>query len=56
MKSILCFGDSNTWGWNPETAGRYETRNSWPGVMHKQLGNEPCTGHPLTNNYLNFLQ
>ena len=38
MKRILCFGDSNTWGWDPETAGRLGPDVRWPGVMAKALG------------------
>ena len=44
-KSILCFGDSNTWGFipgrfNPETLymERYEKEIRWPGVLAKNLG------------------
>jgi len=38
MKRILCFGDSNTWGWDPRTAGRYASNVRWPGVMAAILG------------------
>ncbi|MBS0208297.1 MAG: SGNH/GDSL hydrolase family protein [Planctomycetes bacterium] len=38
MKTILCFGDSNTWGYIPGTAARYERHNRWPGVMQAALG------------------
>lgn len=38
MKRILCFGDSNTWGWDPHTAGRYAAHVRWPGVMAAALG------------------
>lgn len=31
MKKILCFGDSNTYGFIPANGGRYETR--WPTVL-----------------------
>jgi lysophospholipase L1-like esterase len=39
MKTILCFGDSNTWGYIPGSAGErmpYESR--WPGVLQAALG------------------
>ena len=46
-KSILCFGDSNTWGFipgafDPETfyMERYPKTIRWPGVMEKILGND----------------
>ena len=38
MISILCFGDSNTWGYDPFTKGRYEYEHRWPGVLQKLLG------------------
>ncbi len=28
MKRILCYGDLNTWGWNPITQERYNDQNS----------------------------
>ena len=46
-KSILCFGDSNTWGFvpgafNPETfyMERYSSEIRWTGVMQKILGDQ----------------
>jgi len=38
MKSILCFGDSNTWGYNPRTKGRYSRNERWTGVVRQELG------------------
>ena len=38
MKTILCYGDSNTWGYNPSTGGRYARGKRWPGVLRKELG------------------
>jgi lysophospholipase L1-like esterase len=38
MKTILCFGDSNTWGYNPHDEQRYSMEDRWPGVMRKSLG------------------
>jgi lysophospholipase L1-like esterase len=38
MKRILCYGDSNTWGWDPATAGRFPRDVRWPGVMAAALG------------------
>lgn len=45
MKNILCFGDSNTWGFDYDTrmpligaAKRYEYHERWTGVMQKALG------------------
>lgn len=39
MKRIVCFGDSNTWGYNPEAKSRYPKAERWPGVMAAALGN-----------------
>jgi lysophospholipase L1-like esterase len=38
MKTILCYGDSNTWGYNAETAGRFPPETRWPNVMARLLG------------------
>jgi lysophospholipase L1-like esterase len=38
MKTILCYGDSNTWGYNAETAGRFPPETRWPNVMARGLG------------------
>jgi lysophospholipase L1-like esterase len=37
-KTILCYGDSNTWGWNPETESRYARDERWSGVLRQDLG------------------
>lgn len=33
MKRILCFGDSNTWGYDPETFFRYPEEVRWTGRL-----------------------
>lgn len=33
MKKILCYGDSNTFGYNPETGGRYDKNTRWSGIL-----------------------
>jgi lysophospholipase L1-like esterase len=42
QKSILCYGDSLTWGWIPVTEGaptlRYPFRDRWTGAMATHLG------------------
>ena len=35
-KRILCFGDSNTWGYDPATGNRFEGR--WPRELARLLG------------------
>ena len=40
MPTILCYGDSNTWGQVPgPDPGRYDPAERWPGVMRAALGN-----------------
>ena len=38
MKNILCFGDSNTWGYDPETQTRFSKNIRWTGVLQQLLG------------------
>lgn len=40
MKGVLCYGDSNTWGRNPITKGRYGFAERWPGVLQARLGQD----------------
>lgn len=41
MKRILCFGDSNTWGYVPLSAlERYPEEVRWAGVLQSKLGSE----------------
>lgn len=38
MKTILCYGDSNTYGFSQ--SGRLQKQKRWPGVMHAHLGKD----------------
>lgn len=42
MKTILCYGDSNTWGYIPASdhanKARYPRSARWPGILQKNLG------------------
>lgn len=39
MKHVLCFGDSNTWGYIPGTEGeRFTFEERYPGVLQSRLG------------------
>ena len=40
MKRILCYGDSNTWGWSPITKERYDDQTRWTRVLARALGAE----------------
>ena len=39
MKTILCYGDSLTWGYHPATGKRIASDKRWPGVLRNDLGN-----------------
>lgn len=39
MKSVLCFGDSNTYGLKPDGTGRYEKNERWTGILSDLLKN-----------------
>lgn len=38
MKTILCYGDSITWGSDAETGGRHAFQDRWPNVLQQRLG------------------
>lgn len=38
MQNVLCFGDSNTWGFMPVEGTRYAPEVRWTGVLQRQLG------------------
>lgn len=38
MKTVLCYGDSNTWGADPASDGRFPEDVRWPGVLGRDLG------------------
>ena len=40
MKTILCFGDSIIWGYNPNDATRYSFAERWTGFLQQSLGND----------------
>ena len=39
-KRIICFGDSNTWGYNPTNGSRFDENTRWPMVLQKLLGDD----------------
>lgn len=40
MKTILCYGDSNTWGYDPATEDRYPLEQRWTSVLAHALGRD----------------
>ncbi|ORC31184.1 hydrolase [Marispirochaeta aestuarii] len=49
MARILCFGDSNTWGWNPHDKSRYGKETRWTGRLQEMFG----TLHEIIEEGLN---
>lgn len=37
MKNLLCFGDSNTFGYNPENKSRFDFNERWTGILSQKL-------------------
>jgi lysophospholipase L1-like esterase len=54
--TILCFGDSNTWGFDPRTEERNLYDDRWPSVLQKELGSavrvipEGLNGRTITSD------
>jgi len=40
VKTIVCFGDSNTWGADPAGSGRHPHGLRWPTVLGRELGSD----------------
>ena len=40
MKNILCYGDSNTWGYNPVSGERHLYKRRWTSLVQDELGDE----------------
>ncbi|WP_157019213.1 SGNH/GDSL hydrolase family protein [Mesorhizobium xinjiangense] len=38
MKTILCYGDSLTWGYDPRGPGRHALHDRWPNALEAALG------------------
>lgn len=38
MKTILCYGDSNTWGYDAEADGRIPWNERYPGILSRKMG------------------
>ena len=37
---VLCYGDSNTWGFSPVDGSRFPEDTRWPGVLRRCLGED----------------
>ena len=40
VKRIICYGDSNTYGYLPPTGGRFAEHERWIGILQELLGPE----------------
>lgn len=40
MQTILCYGDSNTWGYDPHSGSRFPRDIRWTGVLQRLLGDD----------------
>ena len=49
MKRVLCYGDSNTWGFIPATGERYPETVRWTGLLQTMLG----ANHQIVEEGLN---
>jgi lysophospholipase L1-like esterase len=49
MRTILCYGDSNTWGYEPGSKRRLDHAQRWPGVLREDLS----TGYLVIEEGLN---
>ncbi len=62
MKKIICYGDSNTFGYNPKDGSRFDENTRWTSVLQKKLGAEyevinegMCDRTGFVNNPKGFL-
>jgi len=62
MKKIVCYGDSNTFGFNPIDGSRFDENIRWTSVLQKNLGTEyqivnegMCDRTGFVNNPKGFL-
>ncbi len=40
VKTVLCYGDSLTWGYDPAGPGRHPVHDRWPNVLGEALGRD----------------
>jgi lysophospholipase L1-like esterase len=58
-RTIVCFGDSNTWGQKPDRSGRYASNERWTGRLQELLGDdytvveEGLSGRTVNLDYAN---
>ena len=62
MKKIICYGDSNTFGFNPKDGSRFDENTRWPAILQKNTETEyevinegMCDRTGFVNNPKGFL-
>ncbi|MCR4881253.1 MAG: hypothetical protein K6A44_04800 [bacterium] len=62
MKKIICYGDSNTFGFNPKDNSRFDEETRWTSILQKNLGSDyevinegMCDRTGFVNNPKGFL-
>jgi lysophospholipase L1-like esterase len=40
VKTVLCYGDSLTWGYDAASLGRHALENRWPSVLQSEIGTD----------------
>ena len=40
MKKIVCYGDSNTFGYNPKDNSQFDENTRWPSLLQRYLGED----------------
>lgn len=55
MKRILCYGDSNTYGYNPKDGSRYNKATRWTALLAKFLSNDYEVIEEGCNNRTGFV-
>jgi lysophospholipase L1-like esterase len=46
VKTILCYGDSNTWGYDPKTQSRHDHKTRWPMALENLLNKDAPPDEP----------
>lgn len=49
MKKVLCYGDSNTFGFIPQTCGRYDKSERWSGILSELLPSHEIIEEGMNN-------
>ena len=50
MKTVLCYGDSNTYGYNPKDSTRFPKKDRWTGILQSLLDEK--TAYDAVKAYL----